>query len=293
MLSFLLLSACAGTVGCAPAWRPPVEPRPVAEMAISVDLRPYLPSPTPGPRVFARRDLKRPTVSLTDYVQIVRRDGIVEGSFAWPGGTAGANEDLARSAEQPRDGAVFAISLDPPLPRIPAAIDAVEPARMQANARVHDARGRERFRGTVDRVVAWEGFERVELDGRAPADCARLRCVTRIRLFLGPWIELTEYIWLARDLGEVRRIERFRGWAWIWPFDEVRQYDLVRPLSPVRRTASHPAAIPEAWARLRIHLERVLPSPQLGGIAVEYAMEPTAPPERLAHAERGRIPEGN
>ncbi|MBN1511328.1 MAG: hypothetical protein JXB13_04885, partial [Phycisphaerae bacterium] len=99
--------------------------------------------------------------------------------------------------------------------------------------------------------------------------------------------------WLARDLGEVRRIERLRGWAWIWPFDEIRQYDLIRPLPPAGRTVLHSTTSPEAWACLRIHLDRVLPSPQLGGIAVEYAMDAAAPVERLAHGEQGRIPEGN
>jgi len=270
-----------------------VEPLPVAEMTRSLDLRPYLPSPTPEPRVCARRDLKRPSMSLPEYVQIVQRDGIVEGTFARPGGTGGAGDDSARSAEQPRDGAVFAITLDPPLPRFPAAVDARTPARMRANARVCDGQGRERFRGTVDRVVAWEGLERVALDDRAFVDCARLRCVTRIRLFLGPWIELTEYLWLARDVGEVRRIERLSGWAWIWPFEEVRQYDLVCPVHPVGRTALHSVTIPDAWARIRIHLDRLLPSPRLGGIAVEYAMQRAAPAEQLARVMPSEIPEGN
>ncbi|MBN1512700.1 MAG: hypothetical protein JXB13_11860, partial [Phycisphaerae bacterium] len=194
MLPFVFPAVCAAATGCAPAWRPPVEPLPVTEMAHSVDLRPYLPAPTPGPRVFARRDLIRPTVTLPEYVQIVQRDGIVEGSFAGPAGTAGADDDLARLRAEPRDGTVFAITLDPALPRFPAAIDVMGPVRTEANARVCDAGGRERFRGTVDRLVAWEGFEPVDLNGHASVECARLRCVTRIRLFLGPWVELTEYV---------------------------------------------------------------------------------------------------
>ncbi len=255
-----------------------------AEMAPSVDLRPYLPSPTSRPRVFSRRDLKRPAVSLSSYAQIVQRDGIVEGSFAGSDEAAEAG-GRTRSVAPPRDGTVFAITLNPPMPRLPATIGTDAPTRLRSDVRVCDDKDRERFRGTIDRVVTWEGIESVTLEGSLSVECARLRCVTRIRLFLGPWIELTEYLWLARDLGEVRRIERLRGWAWFWPFDEVRQYDLIRPVPPVRRTNPCAAAVPPPWARLRIHFDRLLPSPQLGGIVVEYAMTEATTAEPPARAE--------
>ena len=131
-------------------------------------------------------------------------------------------------------------------------------------------------RGTVTRKIQFEGFEDVEGDGVLYADCPRLRITTRIRVRWGPRVDLTEYVWLADGVGEVRRTERIQGFVFLTLFGGVYTYELMNTPHTVVRASGAASAAPRRWSRCAVFLESVFPNPLLGGLIIEYAVPPTS-----------------
>ena len=164
---------------------------------------------------------------------------------------------------------------------MPASIDAGQGLTQDMQLRYYNRDGKRTKRGTVRRQIEFEGFETVEAAGRVYPDCARLKIDTCIRIHWGPHVDVTEYVWLARGVGEVRRIERFTGLALLAHFSEVNTYEAIAvpPLGQGATTRPRPAG--EVWLRCAVYLDRLLPHPRLGGLAAELVPKPavTADPD--------------
>jgi hypothetical protein len=283
-------SACL-LAGCAPTWIPP-EPPQTAAMPQVLRVRDFGCAEPAAPRLYLRRDLKRPDAPPELYESATDHDKHIEGSLI--GRSAGS---LDRYIHDERDdpsavhlawpqsspnGAGFFLALDPPLPRLPEFVDTREPTVSTCSVRLYNWRGKHLFRGMLERTVRYLGFAPAGTIANLPVECLRLEVRSRIRLHWGPTVNITEYLWLAPRLGEVRRIERLQGWAWFLPFDTAWQYDLVDP----HRTDQLPrpgAAAHPLWSLIAIHLDRALPHPRVGGIMAEFDDGLlSVPPDRVA-----------
>lgn len=288
--------------GCAPAGRPSTQVAHLAGPLHTVDLSPYQPRPSPQPRVYARHDRKHPDTGPADYVRMINEARQIEGSlvdratqsidrYLSPPEGGGAADRFPWPQSGP-GGAAFFLQLTPSLPQYPIVIDAHRPVEMRADVRLYDYRGRRRFGGTLQRTVTFQGFETLEADAHTLPDCVRLQIVTRLRFFWGPRVDVTESVWLAPGIGEVRRVERLRGWAWLFPFDEVRQYDLISPGAGKAQLATHSAGLTPRWSVIAVHLDRCLPHPRLGGLAVEFARPAADATQSIATGESTDKPIG-
>jgi hypothetical protein len=154
----------------------------------------------------------------------------------------------------------------------PTGVRAGAPVEWQAKTTVYDRLGVPFAQGSAVRRVWWEGNETIEANGASYMDCARLRAETD--LYFGWWasFRLRETVWLAQRVGIVRRVERISGRALLlFRFDSEHEYDLQAKEIDVPKTES--SYSPRRWARLAIHLDRSLPRPRVGGLAVEWATD--------------------
>jgi hypothetical protein len=142
--------------------------------------------------------------------------------------------------------------------------------------------------GTVERRIDLEGFETVEAEGVEYAGCLRLKVETKFRIDRGPRVDATEYVWLAADVGEVRRVEHVSGIAWPVYFNQIHTYELLRdPATPrpqpsAARLVGDRPPILQAWSRCAVFLDRLLPRPRLGGLAAEFAPAHSVSPIAVA-----------
>ncbi|UCG15352.1 MAG: hypothetical protein JSV19_08630 [Phycisphaerales bacterium] len=288
--------------GCAPAGSPPTRLVHLAGPPHTIDLSPYQSRPSPQPRVYARHDRKHPDTVPADYVRMISEARQIEGSlvgrvaqsvgrYLSPPEGGGAADRFPWPQSGP-GGAAFFLQLTPPLPQYPVVIDAHQPIELRADVRLYDYQGRRRLGGTLQRTVTFQGYETLEADANTLPDCMRLQIVTRLRFFWGPRVDVTESVWLAPGIGEVRRIERLRGWAWLFPFDEVRQYDLISAGAVKAQLAAHSAEPARRWSVIAVHLDRCLPHPRLGGLAVEFARSAADAPAPIATGQSADKPIG-
>ena len=150
----------------------------------------------------------------------------------------------------------------------------------QAEMSAYDRRGVPFAQGSAARRVVWEKYENLEIDGAVYPDCLRLRVETDLSFGWWASIRVRETVWLARNIGVVRRIERLSGHALLlFRFDSTHEY--VLQTHEADATSERTSAAPRRqWARLAIYLDRSVPRPRVGGLAVEWADESndSAPP---------------
>ena len=169
-------------------------------------------------------------------------------------------------------GAAFFLEFDPPLAPFPSVIRPDQTAVTEVAVRYYDRTGRLRFRGTVERRVELEGLESVEVPAGRFADCLRLRADMRFRFPWGPRVDTTEYTWLARGVGEVRRIEHFEGLALFWIVSETVSHELAAYAEPAAPAEYAPGLRPaRRWWRAAVLFERWFPRPLVGGIHHQLA----------------------
>ena len=289
--------ACLAAAGCSPAWRPPMEAVQPPPARQRLDLAHYAPgdpgvlrtyhrrspdSPSAPPEAYRRRHLgpfraegamaAKPTDTLADYLG--------------PDALKAADRWKLWPDDPDRKGAAFFLEFDPPLVYLPGSIQAGRESSQQVRLRYYNRDGICTRRGTVRRSFEFEGFETVTAGGVRYADCARLHTRTRIRVDWGPRVDTTEYIWLAPGVGEVRRVQQFSGLAYLVYFTEVQTFELAdgSPWAAGAVGARLPSG--EVWARCAVYLDRLLPHPRLGGLAVELAPESAA----LAGTAPHRLP---
>jgi hypothetical protein len=104
-------------------------------------------------------------------------------------------------------------------------------------------------------------------------------------------VSLRETVWFASGVGPVRRIERIKGAALlIFRFNSIHEYELLneavtqsstdRSIPVAARNSIDREAVGAAreltgrWARLAICLDRGVPRPRIGGLAVEWSRDP-------------------
>jgi len=278
--------------------------QPAAAHAV-IDLTRYLARPGDATRVFLRQNPGDSAEAPVRYERRAPNGTFTEGLMAERevDSVAALLEPTLRARQRrgslwPEDpngeGAAFFLEFDPPLIRLPASIDANGGVAQRCELRVFNRDAVEGRGGTVSREIAFEGFEVVEAGGHEYADCVRLKIDTRFRIRWGPQVSATEYVWLAPHVGEVRRVERFSGLAWFVYFTGLQVYDLVDGPAPVTpetqpvRLAAAGALPIQAWSRCAVYLDRVLPRPRVGGLAVELA----PPDQGFAVVEARRSPCG-
>jgi hypothetical protein len=275
--------------GCAPAWRPPLTISPPDTAPPSVALAAYLPRDPGRPRIYQRRNPAAPETPPDRYVRACAPAALIEGSlvgrvnqpitqYLEPIAPAGNDPAQVSWPQTGPGGAAFFLVLDPPLPPYPDAVSTDSAVDARTTVHWFDYRGRAVMDGTLERTVRLEGREPITLPRGQTVDCIRLHIETRIRFAWGPRVNVTEYVWLARGLGDIRRIERLHGLAWLLPFDAVRQYDLISPQPSNAMLATARAQRTTDWSTIAVHLDRIWPAPRVAGLAVEFASLANATP---------------
>ena len=92
-----------------------------------------------------------------------------------------------------------------------------------------------------------------------------MRVDLRIRF---PWVSvtnLTSYLWLSPDVGEVRRVQRFSGWFLVFWFGTADEYRLVS-YEPAAKTAGAEPLPPPEWACGALLLKGAFPHPRIFGM---------------------------
>ena len=206
---------------------------------------------------------KKPVRTVTQYLARTPGGQYLRGML-WP-------------QDPQKQGAAFFLEFDPPLARLPRLIDANGGFNQECRLRYFNRDAVEARGGSVTRQVVFEGFETIEAGGLEYAGCVRLRIETRYRIRWAPRVNVSEYVWLAPGIGEVRRVESFSGLALPVFFNGLHVYELIgeSPESSaatqlVRASAIGPSPV-EAWSSCAVYLDRLLPRPRLGGLAVELA----------------------
>ncbi len=273
--------------GCATPYRPPSEHIQLVEHSTRIDLREYGVVRAPGTWTYERRDARQPSASPDKYpVRITSRsrsDGAWAEDPEWDVPALIAARRRAIDEHRIRwpddriypegDGAGFLMSFDPPLAAWPSELQSDRPFESRAKVTFYNRNGRKRFRGDAERTVRFEGFETLRIQDMDYAECARLTVTTTCRVALGPSVTLTEYVWLARGIGEVQRVEHIGGVVFLTTLDEARLYQLVEaPSAPHPKSA---ASEPPAWSHAAVYLDELTRDPQIGSLFVAFANQPS------------------
>jgi hypothetical protein len=282
--TWLLTGTLALTAGCVSTWRPALEPRPNPQESAKVELAAYLPQATPGRQVYLRRDPRLRSEPVTWYARQVETTRQLDGVFvdrevgeltayvAGPGQEEPLRYfDWTLGGEERKVG--FFLEFDPPLVYLPPTLPATGATEGRYALRVFDRWGHRLRTGTVKRTVRLEGHEDVAADGVRFEACLRVVADTSIRVNWGPWVEVTEYLWLARGIGEVKRIDVIQALVFPFYFHEAFAYELAAAQDRAEGVAGAPASRPPAWARMVVMLDRFLPRLRVGGAVVEYAAQ--------------------
>ncbi len=275
--------------GCAKPWRPPTDAVRRENLPPVFYLRDYAPDQPGWQWVYERSHNNGATGRyVRRFADQVYATGALVGKAFQPLSAylQPTDEQVpeAASTEQPGDtkppkreraplrGELAAIIVfDPPLPPLPLYIRGDEPVTVTARLTCHDEWGRHLYDGDVRRTVLLEGLEDIRAGETDYADCLRLRITTRLRLYWGPTMDLVQYIWLARRIGEVRRVERVTAWVLFLPYSATERFSLVKYERP--EGSPTPPRQPHTgfrrWASLAIELAEALPSPRIGGMRIE------------------------
>ena len=282
--AFVVLAVGLPVVGCTTVRSNTVSHLRGPESDANVELSAYFPQAARTQRTFLRTNPSRPEESPTPYGQTEDQNGRVEGSLTgrveWPltryldPHSNRPERSRLRWPIQPRQASeAFFVEFNPPVTEWPEGVRAGAAVEWRAEMSAYDRRGVPFANGSAVRRVVWEGYETIETDGAAYPDCLRLNVETD--LYFGWWasIRLRETVWLAQHIGIVRRIERLSGHALLLlRFDSTHEY-VLQAHEADTPSAGASSATPRRWARLAIHLDRSLPRPRVGGMAVEWATE--------------------
>ncbi len=280
---FLLLG------GCSSNWRPPLHAVQLVPNNAVIDLTRYAPSGLPAARTYRRTNVRSgadtPGVYERVYHAGVRTEGVLaDREVAEVSGYLGPDAPLAvdrwklwpEGAES--SGAAFLLEFDPPLTCLPASIEAGHPTSQRVALRYFNRDGRNTRRGWVERACELEGYQAVEAGGVRFDHCARLKIDTKLRIHRGPRVDVTEYVWLAPGVGEVRRTEKVQGWTLLLYFDELHNYELLTAGAQGAPGDNTARRVGEAWSCCAVFLDRLLPHPRLGGLIAELVDGKMAPP---------------
>lgn len=258
-------------------------------LAPALEVRPYIEAARCGRWIYERSELGPGTEpSITVYVRTATAGRLREGCLEprslppieqyirrpSPRGTASRPADESPPTPLPAEEAPQLFEVAEPLAPIPLDLVREQPIVTTTEVRCYNRHGRSAGTGTLTRRARIEGTQDVECPAGFFADCLRVRVELRIEFPIGPTIDWDSYVWLSREVGEVRRIEDFTGKLWIFSFGSTHEYQLVayqRDVPP-----SLPAELSPQWSRGVITLDRPIPRPRISGMVVDFA---TAKPE--------------
>jgi hypothetical protein len=255
-----------------------------AEAHRTLDLRRYSPVGSSTVQAYQRRagarDSGAPDTYERRYRGFIRAEGTMATNPVWSLADF-LGPDAPRAGERWKlwpvnpesKGAAFFLEFNPPLVYLPASITPNGAVSQEVTLRYYNRDGILRRTGTVERAITLEGFENVGTDGMHFANCARLKVDTRIRVKWGPRVDLTEYLWLAPGIGEVRRVQRFSGFAYLVYFSQVQSFELASSTTGQQDAGAGTTFPGEVWTRCAVYLDRLPPHPRLGGLVVELATD--------------------
>jgi hypothetical protein len=249
----------------------------------SIDLTSYIVNETNSERLFSCRDLKRASAPVQHcdrrHSPLRREEGALRGLTV---------DDLTRYLSHDQDtpapqtmvwptrksgrGVGFFLYFDPPWPELPDRIQGDRAMVFRSTCSLHNAYGFHVTDGAAVRTVRFEGFESIETQSAIYDDCVRLSIVSDFAFPWGSRATLTEYVWLARGVGEVSRIQHIAGTFLFLRFESTYLQELItqRQTEPMQ-TASATSSRLRPWRCCAIYLDRFLPRPRLGGVVIDYA----------------------
>jgi hypothetical protein len=290
----------AGVGGCVARFRAP--PQQVATRPATTAPEVWtLPGPRYGNWVYERRDLLRESPGEpVPYRRQTRPGRIIEGQligvpflplkdyFRRPEMTPAQMNALPKAPLQ-RAYAALMLELDSPMPLYPLRITVGEPVVGVSNIACFNRFGHRLDYGTIEREVTVEGVQDVTCRVGWFPECKRIRVHLRFRFPWGPSVDVSEYLWLADGLGEVKRVEHITGWIWLFWMESAYEYSLVsfEPVTVPARTRPAASRIlggrapdrqgaPDEridWSRIAVTFDQVFPQPRVSGMYVELVDE--------------------
>jgi hypothetical protein len=239
--------------------------------------------------VYARRSLPLDENELgVIYARQITRDRISEGvlecepllpieRYLEP---ADSSDSQPADDHRPRAklswGMPIFFDLDKASDPIPAVLDELNKTGTETGIAYFDALGRRVSDGKLTHEVEIEGIEDVTCPAGHFPRCMRVRIRLNVRF---PWIfvvDLTSYIWLSPEVGEVRRVQRLSGWFVIFPFGTTREYRLISYDLPQASQDRQPLP-PPRWARGVLVFGGMYPHPEIAGMVIDLATSQPGP----------------
>lgn len=271
--------------GCAIGWRPDrTEPVSEVHADATFSLVQYLAADRAGLRRYERVELP---VDDDDppviYERRLEGDGLIEGHFVshrlrplreyLDAASQDAEPPARHKAKPPApldSGPAILFRLNPPVTPVPEDMQLGETRRTETVIKEYSALGRHLADGSLVRTVELEGVEEVKVPAGVFGECLRVRVKLEVSFPWGPVFELTTYIWLSRDVGEVRRVQHIAGLYWIFYFESAHQFELVEYQAAAGIVGALPPLAPE-WEWGAVLFDRTFPKPRIHGMRVEYA----------------------
>lgn len=303
-LALVTISTVPMLAGCLGSWRPPTEHLTVTTRPAGPALADCLRASRLGRWVYERHDLPtREDEEPTSYMRWITPERICEGLLVWrtflpiesyldpsetpatqpqedarPGGD-GPRQDGPVWPKRPkapwreREGMAVFFRLAKPIPPIPADLTGAEPLVSTTPVTYYNYDGNARIAGTLERRVQIEGCEDVECPaGRFP-QCLRLRVDLNLDFSWTLHVELTTYVWMSPQVGEVRRVQSFCGWFLIFWFGTAHDYRLVSYHPPSTEPGTAVAPVP-AWSSGALLIQGAFPHPRIAGMIVDLVNSP-------------------
>jgi hypothetical protein len=266
------------SAGCSHSASPPLEtaPRPAitARPTQPIDIRRYLAANRAGNWVYQRRDLR--AGGEAQYVRKADSSRLLEGNASWHIFQAidrrltGGQDDLrinpiAAGGSPPAHA--FRFSVAEPLALIPDDLQPGTPSVARTRLDYLDLDGRPRGHGALTRTAVIQGREDVDVPAGHFADCLRVRVNLHLDMRWGPTIDWTTYVWLAPDVGEVRRLARLSGRLLFLSFGSSFEYELASRPANVSPPSGSPAP---RWKEGFMAFDRGIPNPRLATLMVHF-----------------------
>lgn len=283
--------------GCLRHWRlPPQVPASPPSTAPTVELAAYFSAIRAGEWTYERRELPvQPDQQPSEYVRHIGSTQLYEvaqeltdlvrrlrGSTTTAHAAVSALPTSRPSEEAMQDPLIrhlkawtaIRIELDEPMDPIPPELVATGRCTESTAVAYGRRSGPLLGKGMLTRHVEIEGIEAVDCPAGRFDRCLRVRVDLDIRFPLTPAINWTMYVWLAPEVGEVRRVQSLSGWFFVLWFGSTHEYLLKSYRLP--SGAPSPAAATR-WSKAVVLLDRTFPHPRTAYLAVDLASSRPAP----------------
>lgn len=215
---------------------------------------------------------------LDSYVEQRRKHGL---DNATKGAGKQTNKPRRRWKRAPLRGEYGVImTFEEPLPPLPLELKPGEAQTFRTKLRCYSESGKHYYDGSVTRNVLLVGRGSLTVGDERYDKVLRLRMTTRFYFHWTSVLDIDQTVWLAPDVGVVRRVDKIVGWILLLPYSSTERMDLVA----FDRPASYRTPTPESFAgfkRCRVmaaEVGAVFPRPRLAGLYMELAGPPSDEP---------------